>query len=55
MVGKMAAASESRVWPRPCPRGPCWAPQMCVRADGHRGVWLKSAVTKLVSFELFSK
>lgn len=36
-------------------RGTCWAPRVCIRADSHCGVCLKSAVTKLVYFELFSK
>ena len=51
-VGKMAAAQGSHAWPRPCPRGRCWAPHMCIVGQSVTVVCLKAAVTTLVYLEL---
>lgn len=50
-MGKMAASRDSRVWPRPCSHGRCWAPCMCTVEQTVTGMCLKSAVTKLVYFK----
>lgn len=45
----MVAAQEAHAWPKPCPCGRCWAPHF---GQTLTGVCSKSAVTKLVYFEL---